>query len=102
MQVERTLLAWRRTTLALAIATLVVARLTFLSVGASALVPLLLVVAGLLWVGVVLLRRRGVTHPQEPSFDSMLPDGRLPLVVSGIAAALCLGEVAGIVAQIAG
>lgn len=32
----------------------------------------------------------------------MLPDGRLPLVVSGIAAALCLGEVAGIVAQIAG
>ena len=102
LQVERTLLAWRRTTLALAIATLVIARLTFLSVGASALVPLLLIGAGLLWVGVVLVRRRGVTHAEDPYFDSMLPDGRLPLVVAVIAAALCVGEIAGVVAQAVG
>lgn len=101
LQVERTLLAWRRTTLALTIATLVIARLTFQSVGASALVPLLLVGAGLLWVGVVLVRRRGVTHPDDPYFDSMLPDGRLPLIVAAIAAALCLGEIVNVLAQLA-
>lgn len=100
LQVERTVLAWRRTTLALAIATLVISRLTFISVGASALVPMLLIGAGLLWVGVVLTRRRGVAHPEDPYFDSLLPDGRLPLVVALITAALCLGEVAGVVAQI--
>lgn len=100
LQVERTLLAWRRTTLSLAIATLVIARLTFVSVGASALVPVLLIGAGLLWVGVVLLRRRGVAHPEDPYFDSMLPDGRLPLVVAAIAAALCAGEIAGVFAQL--
>lgn len=100
LQVERTLLAWRRTTLALAIATLVVARLTFSSVGASALVPLLLLGAGLLWVGVILFRRRGVSHAREPSFDSMLRDGRLPLIVALIAGALCVGEIAGVLAQL--
>lgn len=100
LQVERTVLAWRRTTLALAIATLVISRLTFMSVGASALVPMLLVGAGLLWVGVVLSRRRGVPHDDDPYFDSLLPDGRLPLTVALIAAALCLGEIAGLVVQI--
>ncbi len=102
LQVERTLLAWRRTTLALAIATLVIARLTLLSVGASALVPLLLVGAGLLWVGVVLVRRRGESHAEDPYFDSMLPDGRLPLIVACIAAALCAGEIVGVLVQILG
>ena len=102
LQVERTLLAWRRTTLALTIATLVVARLTVSSVGASALVPALLVGAGLLWEAVILVRRRGVSHAQEPYFDSMLPDGRLPLAVALIAAGLCVGEIAGVLSQIAG
>ena len=100
LQVERTVLAWRRTTLSLAVATLVISRLTFTSVGASTVVPTLLVGAGLLWVGVVLRRRRGVVHPQDPYFDSLLPDGRLPLVVALIAAALCVGEIAGVVAQL--
>jgi len=100
LQVERTVLAWRRTTLALAIATLVISRLTFTSVGGSALVPMLLVGAGLLWVGVVLSRRRGVTHEDDPSFDSLLRDGRLPFVVAVIAATLCLGEIAGVLVQI--
>lgn len=100
LQVERTVLAWRRTTLALAIATLVISRLTFTSVGASALVPMLLVGAGLLWVGVVLSRRRGVPHDEDPYFDSLLPDGRLPLAVAAIAAALCVGEIAGVLVQV--
>jgi uncharacterized membrane protein YidH (DUF202 family) len=100
LQVERTILAWRRTTLALAIATLVISRLTFTSVGASALVPMLLVGAGLLWVGVVLSRRRGVPHAEDPYFDSLLPDGRLPLAVAAIAAALCVGEIAGVLVQV--
>jgi uncharacterized membrane protein YidH (DUF202 family) len=100
LQVERTILAWRRTTLALAIATLVISRLTFTSVGASALVPMLLVGAGLLWVGVVLSRRRGVPHGEDPYFDSLLPDGRLPLAVAAIAAALCVGEIAGVLVQV--
>jgi uncharacterized membrane protein YidH (DUF202 family) len=100
LQVERTVLAWRRTTLALAIATLVVARLTFMSVGASALVPMLLLAAGLLWVGVLLARRRGVAHDEDPYFDSLLPDGRLPAAVALIAAALCVGEIVGVLAQV--
>lgn len=106
LQVERTVLAWRRTTLALGIATLIVARLTFLSVGTSVLVPTMLLGAGLLWVGVVLMRRRGVPHVADGRastyFDSLLPDGRLPLVVALIAGALCLGEIIGVLAQLAG
>ena len=106
MQVERTRLAWRRTTLALAVAVLVVARLTFMSVGASVVAPTLLMGAGLLWVGVVLSRRRGVPHVDDdadsPYFDSLLPDGRLPFVVAIIAGGLCLGEVVGILAQVVG
>lgn len=100
LQVERTVLAWRRTTLALAIATLVVSRLTFLAVGAPTLLPALLVGAGLLWVGVVLSRRRGPAHPEDPYFDSMLPDGRLPMAVALLAAALCLGEIVAVLTQI--
>lgn len=104
LQVERTVLAWRRTTLALAIATLVVARLTFMSVGASVLVPTMLLGAGLLWVGVVVLRRRAVAHVEEGQastyFDSLLPDGRLPFAVALIAGALCLGEIVGVLVQL--
>ena len=104
LQVERTVLAWRRTTLALAIATLVIARLTFLSVGAPVLVPTLCVGAGLLWAGVVLARRRVAPRAedgQSPSyFDSLLPDGRLPMAVALIAATLCVGEIVGVLAQL--
>lgn len=105
LQVERTVLAWRRTTLALAIATLVIARLTFMSVGASVLVPTMLLAAGLLWVGVVLIRRRGVPHMEQDRastyFEAMLPDGRLPFVVAIIAGALCLGEIVAVLAALA-
>lgn len=100
LQPERTALAWRRTSLALVIATLVIARLTFLSLGASTVVPSLLVGAGALWVGILALRRRGVPHDDEPHFTSMLPDGRLPLLVAAIAAALCLGELLGVLTQL--
>lgn len=104
LQVERTVLAWRRTTLALAIATLVIARLTFMSVGASVIVPSMLLGAGLLWVGVVLVRRRGVARVEEDRapayFDALLSDGRLPFVVALIAGALCLGEIVGVLAQL--
>ena len=104
LQVERTILAWRRTTLALAVATLVISRLTFLAVGASAVVPALLLTAGVVWVAVVLARRRGVAHeaddPDAPYFDSLLRDGRLPVAVAGIAAALCLGEIVSVLAQL--
>lgn len=106
LQVERTVLAWRRTTLALAVATLVIARLTFLSVGASVLVPTMLLGAGILWVGVVLVRRHGVAHVENGQassyFVSLLPDGRLPLAVAVIAGALCLGEIVGLLAQLVG
>ncbi len=101
LQPERTRLAWRRTTLALAVATLAIGRLTFTSIGASVMVPMLLVGAGVLWV-LVAVRRRGfgVTHPGEAAFTSMLPDGRLPLAISLIVVVLCVGEVIGILAQL--
>jgi len=100
LQPERTALAWRRTTLALAIATLIIGRLTFTSLGASAFVPALRVGAGALWVVSIVVRRRGVEHVDEPHFDSMLPDGRLPCAVATVAGALCLGELVGVLAQI--
>lgn len=100
LQPERTVLAWRRTTLALAVATLIIGRLTFTQLGLSVIVPTLVALAGAGWAVVVTARRRGVTHSRELEFTTLLPDGRLPLVVAMIAGALCLGELIGLTAQL--
>lgn len=100
LQPERTRLAWRRTSLALAVATLAIGRITFGTIGAPTLIPALLVGAGVLWVLVTVRRRgRGVTHPDEAGFTTMLPDGRVPLAISLIVGVLCVGELLGIVVQ---
>jgi uncharacterized membrane protein YidH (DUF202 family) len=92
LQQERTTIAWRRTSLSLAVAALVVGRL---AIEASAPV---LIVAGsaamiiALWSGLVTMRRgRWATASQsEPEFQLMLRDGRLPLAVALVAGGLCV------------
>lgn len=99
LQQERTRLAWRRTTLALAVATLIIGRLTFTTVGLPVILPVVVATAGALWVLVTLSRRRGAEHPLEPSFSTLLRDGRLPAVVAGITVMLCLTEIGSVVAR---
>lgn len=101
LQQERTRLAWRRTTLALAVATLIIGRLTFTNVGIPVVLPIVVAFAGALWIFVTLHRRRGAAHPLEPSFSTLLHDGRLPLVVAGITVLLCLTEIGSVLARIA-
>lgn len=86
------MIAWRRTSLSLAVAALVVSRLAVEDsvpvstvVGAAAMIIVL-------WAGLVRTRRgRWATVSQsEPEFQLMLRDGRLPLAVAAVAGGLCV------------
>jgi putative membrane protein len=94
LQQERTALAWRRTGLALVVGALTVGRLTMGTLGSAVLVPTLVAAALSAWVVSVTLRgkRYAHAHPDEPSFDRILRDGRVPAVVVVVTMSLALGE----------
>ncbi|RIK13558.1 MAG: DUF202 domain-containing protein [Acidobacteria bacterium] len=102
LQQERTALAWRRTGLALAVGALLLTRLTLDTLGTAVVVPAAigLVLAG--WVISVTLRGRryAAAHPDEPSFDRILWDGRVPAVVTLVTASLAVGELLNAVVQL--
>lgn len=102
LQQERTALAWRRTGLALVVGALTVGRLTMDTLGAAVLVPAAAAAVLAAWVVSVTLRsrRHAVTHPDEPQFDSLLRDGRVPAVVAVVTGALALGELTSAVVQL--
>lgn len=102
LQQERTALAWRRTGLALVVGALTIGRLTMDTLGSSVLVPAAVATVLAAWVVSVTLRRRrhAVTHPDEPGFDRILRDGRVPAVVALVTASLALGELAAAVTQL--
>lgn len=94
LQQERTALAWRRTGLALVVGALTVGRLTMDTLGSGVVLPAAVALLLATWVvGVTLRSRRyAVAHPEEPHFDRLLRDGRVPAVVALVAGALALGE----------
>lgn len=95
LQQERTVLAWRRTGLALLVGALTIGRLTLTSFGPVVVVPTLLVSALAAFVAADALRARRLAraHPGEPAF-SILADGRLPGSMAVVLGSLALGEVA--------
>ncbi|SOC52095.1 DUF202 domain-containing protein [Ornithinimicrobium cerasi] len=102
LQQERTALAWRRTGLALVVGALTVGRLTMDTLGAGVLVPAVVAAALAAWVVGVTLRSRkyAAVHPDEPHFDRVLADGRVPAVVAVVAASLALGELTAAAVQL--
>lgn len=93
-QSERTALSWRRTSLALLVGTLLVARFTLDTLGPVILLPAVVTCAAAAWGLVVSSRSRRLTmfHPTETEFR-VLSDGTLPAVVAAVAGALALGEI---------
>lgn len=90
LQQERTTLAWRRSSLALSVLALLVARVAFTD--ESPAVVALSVVAGsaALWLVVGGLRSRWtIPSPAEPDY-LVLRDATLPLVISVAAMVLCV------------
>ena len=94
LQQERTALAWRRTGLALVVGALTIGRLTMDTLGTSVVVPAAAALVLAAWVVSVTLRGRryALAHPDEPHFDRILRDGRVPAVVALVTVALALGE----------
>lgn len=100
LQQERTALAWNRTSLALVVGALVVARLSLKDLGPGVAVPATLACTMAIWVWLGAQRRSRMTreHPHDPRF-SILRDGTLPAATASVVALLALGEmVAGIAA----
>lgn len=97
LQQERTLLAWRRTTLSMGAGALVIVRLSLTSGGWSVTVPLLvLALASVAWCWVIIARR---THNADelhdhPGFRAVVRDGRLPVVMAAIVGVMCLSQLA--------
>ena len=102
LQQERTALAWRRTGLALVIGALTIGRLTMDTLGTSVLVPAFAAAVLAAWVVSVTLRGRryALTHPDEPNFDRILRDGRVPAVVALVTVALAVGELTAALVQL--
>ena len=102
LQQERTALAWRRTGLALVVGALTIGRLTMDTLGSSVLIPAAAAAVLAAWVVSVTLRggRYALTHPDEPSFDRILRDGRVPAVVATVTASLAVGELTAAVIQL--
>lgn len=96
MQQERTLLSWERTGVALVAAAVTVGRHALGTPGALIAVPCAIVAMCGVWLYLASLREGRLARAShlEPSFDAILRDGRLPTVVAGLMALLCLGEVA--------
>lgn len=103
LQQERTVLAWRRTGLALVVGALTLGRLTMDTLGTQVLVPAVVAAALAAWVVVSTLRggRLARPHPRESQFSSMLHDGRVPAVLALVAASLAAVEFANLLVQIA-
>lgn len=86
------MLAWRRTSLSLAVAALIISRLAIAEAAPVLMVGGVATAALALWLGLICLRRGrwSATSCSEPEFESMLRDGKLPLAVSAVAGSLCL------------
>ena len=94
---ERTVLAWRRTGLALLVGALTIGRLAVEHLGPVVVVPAALTAAAALWVvGLGARARRPAAAPgaapERPPAFAVLRDGRLPAVVAATLGALALGE----------
>ncbi len=102
LQQERTALAWRRTGLALVVGALTIGRLTMDTLGSSVMVPAAVAFVLAAWVVSITLRGRryALAHPDEPSFDRMLRDGRVPAVVALVTVALAVGELSAALVQL--
>ncbi|AXH95697.1 DUF202 domain-containing protein [Ornithinimicrobium avium] len=102
LQQERTALAWRRTGLALSVGALLLTRLTLDTLGTAVVVPAAVAFVLAAWVVSVTLRGRryASAHPDEPSFDRILRDGRVPAAVTLVAAALAVGELLNALVQL--
>ena len=98
LQQERTVLAWRRTGLALAAGSLVVARLLLPDVGPALVVPGLVAAALAVWV----VRR--TVHRGRHAIDgrglTVLRDGRIVAAVSLALGLLAVAEIIGAVVQL--
>lgn len=97
LQVERTLLAWRRTCLALAIGNAVAIRYLFEALGPAAAV---IGIVGLVLSGVAgrlcSIRYRR-THAGLITDDRIIPDGTLPLL---LVASICVAILAALVIMV--
>lgn len=102
LQQERTALAWRRTGLALVVGALTIGRLTMTTLGPTVLVPAFIAAALAAWVVSVTLRggRYSWTHPDEPQFNRILSDGKVPAVVTVVTMSLGLGELVSATVQL--
>ncbi|NHA69538.1 DUF202 domain-containing protein [Phycicoccus flavus] len=95
MPQERTVLAWRRTGLALLVGSLTIGRLTLDSLGPLVVVPTVMTAAMALYVVGDTLRQRRLAHqhPDDPRF-AVLRDARLVVVTSVVIGVLSAGELA--------
>ena len=95
LQQERTILAWRRSGLALLVGALTIGRISLDTLGLVAVVPSVMVAGLALWVVLDALRARRLarTHPGEPGY-SVLADGRLPAAVAVVVGTLGVVELA--------
>jgi uncharacterized membrane protein YidH (DUF202 family) len=90
LQQERTALSWRRTSLALGVLSLLIARVALEDADAAPAALSVAAVGGALWLVVATLRHRWtITSPTDPDL-AVLRDGRLPLAVVAIVMILCV------------
>jgi len=96
LQQERTRLAWRRSMLAFAVVGLAVVRAAYVESVHVAVVLALIGLGIAMWLSLTTLRRGRWTWPsqREPEFLEVLRDGTLPLLVTAMAAVLCLAVLA--------